>query len=156
MGARSKFAPELTARLVEILREGNYVETACAIVGIHKDTYYEWRKRGEAGEAGYVEFLDQITRASAEAERAALAVIRSAVNNWQSSSWFLERRFPAKFALREPDYDLKTKKLRVELKRACVEVQTLKEKLKLLQAGKNPDGETITVIIPDSLKRDSE
>lgn len=156
MAARSKLSPEMTTRIVEILREGNYANTACAIVGIHKDTYYEWLKKGAAGTEPYVDFFEAVECASAEAEREALKVVRSGVMGWQGSGWFLERRFPAKYALREPDYDLKTKKLRVELKRACVEVQTLKEKLKMLQAGKNPDGETITVVIPDSLRRDGE
>lgn len=155
--ARSKLlTPELTAKVVEVLREGNYANTAITVVGIHKDTYYEWLKKGEAGEDGYVDFFEAVEAASAEAEREALAVVRRGNEGWQSSAWFLERRFPSRFAKREPDYDLKTKQLRRDLKKTKIENDTLEQKLDMLKAGKNPDGETITVVIPGALARDGE
>jgi transposase len=156
MAPKSKLTPELTAAVVEILREGNYADTAIAIVGIHKSTYYEWIKKGNEGVEAFVAFAEAVEQASAEAEREALRVVRSGCKGWEGSGWFLERRFPAKYAKREPDYDTKTKQLISNLKRSEVETATLEQKLEMLKAGQNPDGETITVVIPSSLKRDGE
>ena len=46
---RATFAPELTTRIVDLVRAGNYIETAAKAAGIHKSTYYAWMERGEAG-----------------------------------------------------------------------------------------------------------
>lgn len=39
--------PALHRALVNMLQGGNYVATACAAVGIHRDTYYEWLRQGQ-------------------------------------------------------------------------------------------------------------
>jgi hypothetical protein len=36
---RTTLSPELTSRIVDLVRAGNYVETAAKAAGIHKSTY---------------------------------------------------------------------------------------------------------------------
>jgi hypothetical protein len=45
-GRPTKLTPSLQHRICDRLRKGNYIETAAADAGIHKDTLYAWLKRG--------------------------------------------------------------------------------------------------------------
>ena len=47
--SKTKLTPELQERILLHLRVGAYVETAAACAGIHKDTFYEWMKKGARG-----------------------------------------------------------------------------------------------------------
>ena len=98
MSQKTKLTPELQEKLLRYLRGGNYVETAAACVGIHRDTFYEWMKRGAKGHKLYATFAEAVNRAMAEAEALDLHVIRQAsTTQWQAAAWRLERRFPEKY-----------------------------------------------------------
>ena len=118
-GRPTKCTPELAAELARYLRAGNWVETACAMVGISKPLYYMWTQRAEAElehiakggkprkrEAVYVEFLTTVTRARAEAEVASVARIRKAAmsdgneGDPQQDQWWLERSHPDRWGRR--------------------------------------------------------
>ena len=45
-GPTCKLTPELRAKLMALLRAGNYVETAAACCGISKQTLYNWLREG--------------------------------------------------------------------------------------------------------------
>ena len=60
-GRPEKLTPKLQDDIVKVIRSGNYIETACAFVGINKTTFYDWLKRG-AREKDRVE-RNQIGRA---------------------------------------------------------------------------------------------
>ena len=97
-GAKSKLTPELEEKLLKFLRAGNYVETACKCVGLHKDTFYDWMKRGERGEKRFVAFAEAVHRAMAESEARDLHTIGVASQTqWTAAAWRLERRFPDRF-----------------------------------------------------------
>lgn len=85
--------PEGYEPLLGLLRMGMYVQQACNMVGIAKDTIYDWLKRGAAGEEPYAAFASAYEKAAAQAEMVALSDIRAGKNNWQARAWFLERRF---------------------------------------------------------------
>ncbi len=140
--------PELRAKIAASLVEGMYVEQAVRLAGLPKSTFYKWLKDGAAGKEPHATFLGEVEEASCIAERDALAVVRSGVNNWQSSSWFLERRFPTRWAHRDPDYDLKTKSLILKLKQQKAEIALLEAKVKLLEQGRDPDAAMPVVVIP--------
>lgn len=94
-GRPTKLTPEIQQQIVALLRNGNYVETVCDYVGISKETFYDWLRRGEVGgqrNTIYVEFSDAAKKAISAAETVALSEIRQGVDNWQSRAWFLERR----------------------------------------------------------------
>lgn len=96
--AKTKLTPELQEKILLHLRVGAYVETAAACAGIHKDTFYEWMKKGARGIAPYAAFADAVHRAIAESESRDLAtVLKASTKFWQAAAWRLERRFPEKY-----------------------------------------------------------
>lgn len=46
-GRKSKLTPELLDRLVQLVANGNYIETACGACGITSASYYKWLRKGE-------------------------------------------------------------------------------------------------------------
>ncbi|MGM9924749.1 MAG: hypothetical protein ACI35R_10930 [Bacillus sp. (in: firmicutes)] len=117
-GRPSKLSPELTGKITDMLRAGNYLETAAAYAGIDQSTLHRWMKRGaremerveksdrtlriKKSEAPYVDFCKAIKKALAEAEVRDLIIISNAAkNDWKAAAWKLERRFPDKFGRKE-------------------------------------------------------
>jgi transposase len=144
MGRPTKLTPELQKRIVKLVRDGNYIETAAIAAGITKQTFYNWMERGKAGEEPFAEFFDALKRAEAEAEAEIAATVRAGLRDapqWQSAMTFLERRWPTRWGRRDPDHKLKRTNLELEN-------ETLKAKLKLLEAGQNPDGSGVTFVVP--------
>jgi transposase len=100
-GRPSKLTPEVQEKILNAIRTGAFIETAAAAAGIHRDTFYEWMKRGEKAPSGmYREFKEQLDIAIAESETMCLALITaaSASGVWQAAAWRLERRFPERWA----------------------------------------------------------
>lgn len=152
-GRPSRLNTRIATAIINALRAGNYIKTACEYAGIGNSTYQEWMNRGsveldrisakgldaeelvveaetvehiaEDGTATYtsrsldqlfkicpepfnevewpyVVLHQQVTRARAQAEVRAMAIIQQAApENWQASAWFLERTAPEKFGRRE-------------------------------------------------------
>lgn len=111
MGRPLKLNHELIARLTVALKTGAYVETAAAYVGIHKDTFYRWLRKGNdernhiqnGGKPRktyglYLDLYDAVEKAQATAETRDLAIISSAAEtHWQAAAWKLERRHPGRW-----------------------------------------------------------
>lgn len=116
-GRKSKISPEMTDMIVDAISRGNYIETASAYAGIHKDTLYEWLKRGarekyrlqqdpeakpNPDEALYVDFHTRVQKALASSEMGDLDVISAASGTqWQAAAWRLERRFPDRWGRKD-------------------------------------------------------
>ncbi|GAI79278.1 unnamed protein product [marine sediment metagenome] len=62
IGKNTKLTPELQEKIIKYIRGGNYVETACNAVGVHKTNFYIWLKRGKAGEEPFLYFLYTIKK----------------------------------------------------------------------------------------------
>lgn len=120
-GRPTKLTPETQQTIAQAIRANAYPETAAALAGIDRDSFYEWLKRGVREESGpYREFSDTIKKALAVGQMRDLAVIDKAANGydvqktrvvdgpdgkittvetyrefaWQAAAWRLERRFP--------------------------------------------------------------
>jgi hypothetical protein len=94
----TKLTSELQTAIVERVAAGNYLAVAARASGVHRDTLYGWLERGRAGEEPFAAFSDALKRAEAEAECAAVAYVRSGEQGWQASAWYLERKYPDRWA----------------------------------------------------------
>lgn len=95
MGRPTKLTPERQKQICDLLKSGNWVETACTLAGIDKQTHYNWINRAQAelnrmqeegredpdpNEAPYLDYLDATTQARAEAEARNVALIQQAAS----------------------------------------------------------------------------
>jgi len=79
-GAGIKLTEAVQETIVTAIRQGNYLETAAALAGIHRDTLYSWIRKGVTSPEGnrYRNFSDMLTRAMAQSEAEAVAAIDAA------------------------------------------------------------------------------
>ncbi|MGA2976364.1 MAG: hypothetical protein ABSF77_13725 [Spirochaetia bacterium] len=103
VGRPPKLTAKVQADIVTAIRAGNYVETAAAFAGITKKTLYEWVKKGARREGRkYIEFLNAVRRADAEAELRDVATIEGASRaSWQAAAWRLERKHSKKWGRKD-------------------------------------------------------
>jgi len=99
MARPTKLTPEVASKIIAFVRTGNYIEAAAAAAGIHKDTLYDWLKRGAPGNEEsdsddiYREFSDAVLQARAEAQIRAVAGLL-ATGHYKAWAWWLERSNP--------------------------------------------------------------
>ena len=100
MGRPTKLTAEMHSEIVELIKVGNYIETACAVAGLHKSTFYDWMKIADASthKNKYTNFSDAVKKAMAWAEARDVAIIaRHSEKYWQASAWRLERKYPERW-----------------------------------------------------------
>jgi len=102
MARPSKLTPEVTKRLTEAIRAGNYYEAACGYAGIHYSTFRKWMQKGETAKSGkFREFFEAITRAEYEAEVRMVAQWQKHMpEDYRAIRDFLERRYPERWGRR--------------------------------------------------------
>ena len=102
MARPTKLTPKVREHIVESIRAGAYAEQAAHAAGIAPSTYYDWLRRGEAGERPFSEFSDALRAGEAEAEVAAVTVIRDAAQagDWRAAAHYLDRRHPERWGRR--------------------------------------------------------
>ena len=108
--------PEIREAILEHVRKGNYIKTACEAVGINPQTLYNWEQyaeeyrlnpdssssRTEYGKA-YYDFVQELKRARAENVSLHVANIQEASKKqgqWTASAWLLERMNPSDYGRR--------------------------------------------------------
>jgi len=93
---------------LEAIENGNYLETACELADISKETFRQWKLRADAGETPYTHLIAATKRASARAEAAEVTKVRKAGEDprfWAASMTYLERRHPERWARRQEGND---------------------------------------------------
>ncbi len=95
----TKLSDGVQRTLTFALQEGASIAHACDYAGIAEATYHGWLKRGEAGEEGFVEFLEAVTRARGQGVVTDLLAISDAVraHDWHAAAWRLQHRYPAEY-----------------------------------------------------------
>lgn len=107
-GRPSKCTPELTARICELVRSGNFLETAAWSAGIDDKTLHNWRNWGSDGREPYKFFFQAVKQAEADSEIALVERMRSGEQFvWVAAATLLERRFRKRWSRGELDYDLR-------------------------------------------------
>ena len=99
--------PERIDRLIALLVEGNYRETAAQIVGITGRAVRQWmHKAEEEGDPRYQVIARVIRVAEAVAEARAVQAVRSAAKDprfWAAEMTYLERRHPNRWGRRQEE-----------------------------------------------------
>ena len=104
VGRPAKLDDEVAGRLIEVLRMGGYAETAAAVAGISRQTFYNWLERGDPegraeADAPFREFRERVEAARAEGEARNVGLIaRAASKDWKAAAWMLERQYPDRWA----------------------------------------------------------
>ncbi len=105
-GRPSKLTDALTEKVCDVIREGNFIDTAAGLSGVSDTTLDNWMKWGnpkhgdfKGGE--YQGFFAAVKNAEREGEVKKLEELFLAKGmGWTRYAWFLERRFPAKWGRR--------------------------------------------------------
>jgi hypothetical protein len=109
----SKLTPEITVRLCDLIRVGNYESTAARACGIDPATLRRWKSDD-------AEFRAALKVALAEGETVWLTRIIDG-EAWQRAAWYLERRYPERWAS-----DRKKKQADIDIAKAkLAEMKTL-------------------------------
>lgn len=89
-----KYSPEMTQRICELLQAGNTQKTSAIASGISEETFYTWMKEKP-------EFSESVKKAEEAAVARNVAIINKAASkSWQAAAWWLERRRPDDFRVR--------------------------------------------------------
>jgi hypothetical protein len=106
-GGRSALTPEIHRRICDFVRAGSHLNVAAQAAGIDDTTLSRWRTRGKQDEENgiespYADLRRDLARAEAEAELTGIMRIRRAADeDWRADAWFMERRFPERWVLRQ-------------------------------------------------------
>jgi hypothetical protein len=106
--ASGRRAPALTddtvRKLAQLVGAGVPVETACATVGIGRQTYYRWWELGDPAEHDvalqqFRDFRSRLELARAEGQAALVVLVRNEANRDAAQArWLLERGWPEQWA----------------------------------------------------------
>lgn len=117
VGRPAKLDDAALERMVSVLKVGGYIDTAAAVGGISRATFFAWCDRGhpdgilpdgETDEAKrvlravdepYRDFRRRVDQARADGEARNLVLIASAApKDWKAAAWILERTHPERYA----------------------------------------------------------
>jgi hypothetical protein len=102
MARPTKLTTAVRDKILHAIRQGNYAVVAAQYAGIGESTFYLWLQRGERGDPLYVEFMEAVKMAEAQAEVHAVEVVNlHMADNWQAAMTYLERRHPARWKRRD-------------------------------------------------------
>lgn len=98
----TKLNPDTEDKLIDLLTEGQHVKTACALVGIAPQTYYNWVNKGIRGDSAYAGFSRRALEAREKAtQKSVKAIIEAGDKDWRAHAWYLERSRPNMYGATE-------------------------------------------------------
>lgn len=99
-GRPTKLTPKLRDEFVSHIRRGCYIETACHLTGISKQSVFTWLKLGknEDSRGKHRIFMDLVRKAQSETEQSLLQMVDGhAEKDWKAAAWRLERMKPKRY-----------------------------------------------------------
>ena len=110
VGRVTKLTPEVSKRICDAVRAGNFVSVAARYAGVSEYTVHEWIQRGRGehptlpASAVYRQFTHDLDEAEAHAEVAAVLHWRAAMpKDWRSAQRWLEVKANDRWAEKPPD-----------------------------------------------------
>jgi hypothetical protein len=104
IGRPTLLTPDLQAKILRYIQDGATVDSAAALAGIHRATFFEWAARGEAAEQPYADFADALAHARDAAKGQALIEVRHGLlasgkaRDWKAIMRWLEAHYPEEFS----------------------------------------------------------
>lgn len=92
-----KLTNKIQGTIIQLLSQGNYIETACHAAGIHRRTFYSWLERAKDPEYDnprYKIFRNQVEQALALSEANLLKMAR---DGSREALPIMERRWPTRW-----------------------------------------------------------
>jgi len=117
--------PERIGRLIDLLVEGQYRETACKIVGLSSRAVRMWVQHAESGDERYQFVVAAIAVAESLAEAAAVRAVRAAGKDprfWAAEVTYLERKHPDRWSRRQDDASVPKVIVQIGVSEADVQV----------------------------------
>lgn len=109
-GRQTKLTPELSKKICDAIRAGNYASVAARYCGVGESTLAEWLARGRGTDSSrpvskiYQDFAQAVDEAEAGAEVAAVLHWRAAMpKDWHASERWLDRRIPHRWGQAQAD-----------------------------------------------------
>lgn len=101
-GRPTKLTDELIERMAEVVRVGNYLDTAARFCGVDKVTFYSWMKKGHAQKRGiYRRFLNAMEEAQASADvRDHGYIEKQSGRDWRAAVEHLRLRNPGRYGVK--------------------------------------------------------
>jgi hypothetical protein len=99
-GRRTLLNAKLQKQICGYLSDCCTIRTACEASGISETSFFEWIRRGEAGERPFAQFTQAVTRARG---RAKARLVRSILSekDWRARLEILARVFPDEYGRRD-------------------------------------------------------
>lgn len=93
-GMPQKLTKEVKDKIIDAIRCGVYIETAAAVAGITRQTFYNWLRRGKEEKSGkFRDFVKEVNIAFAEVTRNDMELIGLAgERDWKAAAWRIEKR----------------------------------------------------------------
>lgn len=114
-------------KVLRLIGDGNYIETACLAAGFSRTTLHNWKKKAEQGEIAAIAFVNALEKAQAIAEADAVDDVRRAGKAgpqfWAASATRLERRHPDRWGKRPEAVDTPRVVVQIGVKDGDVQVQ---------------------------------
>lgn len=102
IGRVSKLSPEISKRICDAIRAGNYESVAARYAGVSPQTLVTWKRKGAEATSRsniYRTFLEDLDAAEAAAEVSANLHWRAAMpKDWHASERWLQVRYPERYS----------------------------------------------------------
>lgn len=86
-------------KIVELIKQGNYVKQAVISAGVKYQTHLSWMTKGKKGIKPYDEYFERIERAKSESETDLVGALHDSIEqgNVGIAQWMLSRKFPKRW-----------------------------------------------------------
>lgn len=91
----AEYVQEKIELICKAIKSGLTINNAARAAGVNPNTYYVWKKKGEAGIEPWASYWERVQLAIHQGE-AVLAnrIATASQDDWRAAAWMLERRHP--------------------------------------------------------------
>lgn len=96
----TKLNDKVKKKIILSMKKGAFVGEACEAAGIHRRTYYLWKRKAEDEVEPYKAFFDELNAVRQSTICSAVGTIfRAGKKQWQAMAWWLERTCPERYSV---------------------------------------------------------